>query len=120
MSAVRCEMCGAVVSARRVNGDVETSYGADFRVKCRELADKLGGDFVSTAIECSRMAKFIERAAFRIRESDRTSDQVVPNRSIVLEKASLSAARLPPARVTGAGTRRLAQGRKRDGREGAP
>jgi hypothetical protein len=40
--------------------------------------DRLGADFVSTVIECSYMAKFIERAAFRIAESDRTSDQVVP------------------------------------------
>jgi hypothetical protein len=78
MAAVRCERCGAVVSARRVNGDVETSYGADFRAKCSKLSDRLGADFVSTVIECSYMAKFIERAAFRIAESDRTSDQVVP------------------------------------------
>jgi hypothetical protein len=61
-----------VVSARRVNGDVETSYGADFRSKCRELAGRLGADFASTVIECSNMAKFIERAAVRIIESDRT------------------------------------------------
>ena len=66
--AMRCKKCGAVVSARRMNGDVETSYGADFRAKCRELADRLGGDFVSTAIECSYMAEFIERSAFRITE----------------------------------------------------
>lgn len=78
MAAVRCERCGAVVSARRVNGDVETSYGADFRTKCRKLSDRLGADFVSTVIECSYMAKFIERAAFRIAESGHTSDQIVP------------------------------------------
>jgi hypothetical protein len=120
MAAVRCKRCGAVVSARRVNGDVETSYGADFRAKCRELADKLGADFVSTAIECSHMAKFIERAAFRIPDSDRTSCQVVPDRSTTLEEASLSAARLVSARVTGARTARFAQGRKRDERKGAP
>jgi len=76
MAAVRCERCGAVVSARRVNGDVETSYGADFRAKCRKLSDRLGADFVSTVIECSDMAKFIERAAFRIPEPGR-ADQVV-------------------------------------------
>jgi hypothetical protein len=66
MAAVRCKRCGAVVSARRVNGDVETSYGADFRAKCRKLSDRLGADFVSTAIECSDMAKFIDLATFRI------------------------------------------------------
>jgi hypothetical protein len=78
MAAMRCERCGAVVSARRVNGDVETSYGADFRAKCRKLSDRLGADFVSTVTECSYMAKFIERAAFRVAESGRTSDEVVP------------------------------------------
>jgi hypothetical protein len=83
MAAVQCKRCGAVVSARRVNGDVETSYGADFRAKCRELADRLSADFVSTAIECSYMAKFIERAAFRITEAGRTSDQIVPDNSAV-------------------------------------
>jgi hypothetical protein len=76
MAAVRCDRCGAVVSARRVNGDVETSYGADFRTNCRELADRLGADFVSTAIECSMMAKFIERDAFRITEAGRPGAQV--------------------------------------------
>jgi hypothetical protein len=69
MAAVRCKRCGAVVSARRVNGDVETSYGADFRAKCRKLSDRLGADFVSTAIECADMAKFIDLATFRIGES---------------------------------------------------
>jgi hypothetical protein len=73
MAAVRCERCGAVVSARRVSGDVETSYGADFREKCRDLRDRLGADFVSTVVECSHMAKFIERAAFRITQSARVS-----------------------------------------------
>jgi hypothetical protein len=73
MAAVRCERCGAVVSARRVSGDVETSYGADFRAKCRDLQDRLGADFVSTVTECSHMAKFIERAAFRITEPARVS-----------------------------------------------
>jgi hypothetical protein len=82
MAAVRCERCGAVVSARRVNGNVETSYGADFRAKCRKLSDRLGADFVSTVIECSSMAKFIERAAFRIAESGR-ADQVVSVTSTV-------------------------------------
>jgi hypothetical protein len=61
-----------------LNGDVETSYGADFRAKCRKLSDRLGADFVSTVTECSYMAKFIERADFRIIESDRPSDQLVP------------------------------------------
>ena len=78
MAAVRCERCGAVVSARRVNGDVEASYGADFRAKCRKLSDRLGADFVSSVIECSDMAKFIERAAFRIAKSGRVSDRVLP------------------------------------------
>jgi hypothetical protein len=77
MAAVRCDRCGAVVSARRVNGEVETSYGADFRTKCRELADRLGADFVSTVIECSHMAKFLDRAAFRITDSGRVSDPAV-------------------------------------------
>ena len=54
--------------------DVETSYGADFRAKCRELADRLGADFVSTVNECSSMAKFIDRAAFRI--TDAASDRL--------------------------------------------
>jgi hypothetical protein len=71
------------VSARRVNGDVEASYGADFRAKCRKLSDRLDADFVSSVIECSDMAKFIERAAFRIIESDRTSNQIVPVSSTV-------------------------------------
>jgi hypothetical protein len=84
MAAVRCERCGAVVRARRVNGDVETTYGADFRAKCRKLFDRLGADFVSSVSECSDMAKFIERAAFRIIESERTRDKPVPVSSTVL------------------------------------
>lgn len=43
----------------------------------------LGADFVSTAIECSDMAKFIERAAFRIAESGHMGDQMAPVSSTV-------------------------------------
>jgi hypothetical protein len=72
-----------------MNGDVETSYGADFRAKCRELADRLGGDFVSTAIECSYMAKFIERSAFRITEvaAKPAATQVKIDNAVLIEPA---------------------------------
>ena len=66
MAVIRCATCGAVVTARRVDGKIETSYGADFRAKCSGLADRLGLDFISTAVECPKMETAFTRAAFRL------------------------------------------------------
>ncbi len=69
MAVIRCTTCGAVVTARRVEGKIETSYGADFRAKCSGLADRLGVDFISSAVECPKMETALKRAAFRLAAS---------------------------------------------------
>jgi len=66
VAVIRCTTCGAVVTARRLEGKIETSYGADFRAKCRELADRFGIDFISSAVECPKMETALKRAAFRL------------------------------------------------------
>lgn len=66
MAVIRCTTCGAVVTARRIEGKIETSYGADFRAKCSGLADRLGLDFISSAVECPKMETALKRAAFRL------------------------------------------------------
>ena len=66
MAVVKCSGCGAVVTARLVEAEVEVSHGADFLAKCRELVGPLAGDLVCVATECGVMKKAVARTAARM------------------------------------------------------
>ncbi len=67
MAVIRCARCGAVVRAQQNGDDVEASYGADFRQRCRSLKDRMGADFISTVSECPDMDSALRAAEFRLR-----------------------------------------------------
>jgi hypothetical protein len=66
MPVVKCRRCGAVATAQLRAEEIETSYGASFREKCKALPDRGAADFVSAISECAAMDTALKRLAVRV------------------------------------------------------
>ena len=71
MPVVKCRRCGAVATAQLRGDEIETSYGASFREKCRDLPDRGAADFVSTISACPSMDTALKRTAARVARQQR-------------------------------------------------
>ena len=90
MAVVRCRRCGAVATAQLGADDLETSYGASFRERCRSLADRGGPDFVSSVAECPAMDTALRKVAARLSRQRATREKVLGKRPVAIKAEAIS------------------------------
>lgn len=66
MAAVKCSICGAVVTVTIQIDKIDVSHGAHFLENCKTIKDPQSADFILLATECAEMKTAVDKAVRRI------------------------------------------------------